>query len=197
MLSALTLLLAVQTAPPPAGGYPTAEVLDAFAEVCRPIASLDGAAAAARGAGWQTFVPEPSSDIGQLLTFANEGAASLSAEHGAKVLPMVALRRTVAGEALIAVLSGVVMKGVKVNGCRVYDAGETREISRAAAEAWIKRPPSKVVEDPALHISTWEPGFDPRHDSFELYFIPAGSPAIEMVKVSGIALKADFVGAAD
>jgi hypothetical protein len=190
---ALALLVA---AAQPAGpqAYPAAEVLAAFGDVCRDLKDLERTKARALSAGWAAFTPEPSTPIGQLVEFGMSQGRKMATAQGGSITPMRVLRRNVAGEELVAVLSGVRMEGSAVNGCRVYDVGETREIKAAEAEAWIGRPPARSASDAVISIAAWEPGYEADHDSFELFFVPSGSPAIQLVKVSGVALKADFVG---
>lgn len=198
MLTAAALLLAAQApvdaSPEPA--YPADDVLAAFADVCRPIADLDAVAEGAAARGWERFEPDPASPIGELVAFGETEGAKMLAPKGGKLLPMAALRRNVAGEDLVVILSGIELSGQRVNGCRLYDVGETRELDASAIESWVGRPRTRNMDDPAIRVSTWEPGYDAAHDSLELFFIPPGSPAIAMLKVSGVALKADFVGAA-
>ena len=193
-MSILVLLAgAAQATAQPA--YPTREVLEGFAEVCRPLGTLQGAAAAAKRVGWQEIALDPNSPAGQLVAFGKAEGANLANEQGVELLPMHTLERTIAGEQLTLVLSGAKANGAVVNGCRVFDIGESREMPAADVAAWLKRAPTDVWDKPELRVTLWEPGYEMNHDSFELYFVPAGSPAIELVKVSGIVLKADFVGA--
>ena len=191
---ALALLIASAQSAAPAP-YPSSEVLAAFGNVCRSLSDLKQTEAEATSAGWTVVRPDPATPIGELVTFGMTEGSKMAAAEGGSIAPMRVLRRDVAGEELVAVLSGVRMNGSVVNGCRVYDVGEARRISLAEAEAWVGRPPSRSTSDEILSTATWEPGFDANHDSFELCFIPTGSPAVKMVKVSGVVLKADFVGA--
>jgi hypothetical protein len=190
---ALAAFFAAGAAPAP---YPEAEVLNAFGEACGGIDSLKKTAKGAVASGWETFTPDASSPIGQLLEYGySEGKKIIEEEGRGSISPMLSLRREVAGEQLVLVLSGVELDGTIVNGCRVYDVGEERELSVGAGEKWVGRAPSHLVRDDLLSTATWEPGYGKGHNSFEIYFIPPRSPAIEFVKFSGVALKADFVGA--
>ena len=190
---ALLLPLAIQAAQP--APYPSKHVLTAFGEVCRPLEDMTQAEALAVKAGWQKFTPDPASPIGELLAFGrSEGEKMLEKEGGGSMTPSSVLRRTVAGEDLVVIFTGVRMNGVSVNGCRMYDVGETRGIDAAAAQAWVGRAPDTAVAEDNLNLSSWEPGFAPKHQSLEIFFVPPGSPLIEFTKVSGIALTADLVG---
>lgn len=190
MIYALLASLALGSAP-----YPAEQVLAAFGETCRDLEDLATTEATARAAGWTSITPEPTSPIGQLVALGVSEGRKLAEAEGGSIGPMRVLRRDVAGEELIAVLSGASRDGTTVNGCRVFDVGETRQITATQAERWTGRPPTQATEDAVVSIASWEPGYAPGHDRFELYFVPADSPAVQLVKVSGITLKADFVGA--
>ena len=178
--------------------YPATEVLAAFGDACAKIETLDGAEAHVVAAGWTKFDPAPDSAVGQIVALGRSEAEKLLANDPTSSLsPMRVYHRDVAGESLELVLSGVTRQGAPVNGCRLYDVGETRPIAIEAAEKWIGRPVGTRNDFPEISIAEWSPGYGPDHDSFALYFVPPGSPAIQLVKVSGITLKADFVGAAE
>ena len=188
-------LLAAPAQAAPASSYPSAQVLAAFGGICRNVKDLERTENEAEALGWTRITPDPATPIGQLVAFGmSEGKKMVEAQRGS-ITPMRVLSKDVAGEALVAVLSGVRVGGEMVNGCRVYDGGETRRITAAEAEAWVGRAPTRTEANRALSIASWEPGFAPDHASFELYHIPADSPALALVKVSGVALKADYVGA--
>jgi hypothetical protein len=193
MLFALAALL--QTAASAEPAYPTGQVLAAFDEVCRHVGDLARAEADAAKAGWTRFTPDPASPLGALIALGRAEAQKVFDEQkSGSMSDTVSLRRQVAGEELFAVLSEVRIGGDTVRGCRVYDVGETRELLPAEAEKWIGRTPTRAASEPGVAtMTTWEPGYREGHDSFELFFIPAGSPAIEALKVSGVFLKADYV----
>jgi hypothetical protein len=193
----LALILAAAGQASSEAPYPAAQVLGAFGDLCRPISDLDAAAKAGVAAGWEAYTPDPASPIGQLLAFGQtEGEKMLDKARGDTMTPMAAFRRKVAGEELIGILSGVRVQGTTVHGCRVYDVGETRALGYDAAEKWIGRAPNRRLEQSGVAAASWEPGFAEGHDSFETFFISSGTPAAALLKVTGISLKADFVGAA-
>jgi hypothetical protein len=196
MLLALAAML--QSAAGTASAYPTSQVLAAFGEVCRRVDDLKKAETDAIGTQWTRFVADAASPLGELIAIGRAEAQKVFNEQsGGSMSDPVTLRREVAGEELFAVLSEVRIGGQTVRGCRVYDIGEARQLTVAEAEKWIGRAPSRQVSEPGIaSMATWEPGYQPAHDSFELFFIPAGSPAIETLKVSGVFLKADYVEAA-
>lgn len=184
-----TQALAAEKAEP----YPTKAVLDAFRAACSDLSTLDAAAAKVAKAGWKLEADPATTPVGELVRFGREqGEKAL--EGVGKVLgdPNVYSRK-VSGEALYLVLSGVEVMDMTLIGCRGYDPDETRTIDARDAERWMGRAPDLVVDKPEATRLKWEPGLKPEQDSFEIYHVPAGSPAIE-IKVAGIALKADQVG---
>jgi len=183
----LPLFLAAAAAPAPA--YPAVEVLEAFGQACAGLDKIEAT-------GWQRYDPPADSPLGALIAYGKEEGAKLAAETKGKLLDMGVYRKTVAGETLDLVRSGAEVGGVRVDGCRVYDVGETRQIPVAVAQKWIGREPTRQSSLPAISIAVWEPGQAPGQDSFELFFVPEGSPAIAMLKFSGVAMKADYIGEA-
>jgi len=193
MLLALAALLQSAASAEPA--YPTDQVLAAFAEVCRHVDDLEQAEADAGRLGWTRFIPEAASPLGQLIALGRAEAQKVFAEQsGGSMSDPVTLRRGVAGEELALVFSEVSTGGETVRGCRVYDIGETRQLGVAEAEKWLGRAPTRQASEPGIAtMATWHPGYQAGHDSFELFYVPANSPAIEALKVSGVFLKADYV----
>ena len=188
-------LLLASLAPSPAP-YPAEQVLAAFGEACRDLDDLAQTEAKAQAGGWARFDPEPASPIGELIAIGRAaGKKMLDKEGGGSMSPVRVLRRRVAGEDLVAVLSGVHTSETKVNGCRIYDVGEDRPIPAVEVERWTGRAPSRIADNPAISIARWEPGYAAGHDSLEVYFIPAKSSAVNVVKVSGVVLTASLVGA--
>ena len=191
MIALLLASLAPGSAP-----YPAEQVLAAFGEACRDLDDLAQTETKAQAAGWARFEPDPASPISELIALGRAaGKKMLDTEGGGSMSPVRVLRRRVAGEDLVAILSGVHSGGTKVNGCRIYDVGEARQIPAIEVERWTGRAPSRAANNPAISIARWEPGFAAGHDSFEVYFIPANSPAVNVVKVSGVVLAASLVGA--
>jgi hypothetical protein len=199
MLAAFLPLLAAAAAEPSTSvpAYPAAAVLEAFGAGCARVASLDDTRKDLQAQGWETYIPVKGTPIGDLLAFGMEAGGKMVAEAGGSMAPSTVLRKTVEEEDLQIILSGVTMSGTTVQGCRLYDVGETRRITPAEAEAWIGRAPDKVTDVPQISVATWEPGKAEDHSSFELYFVPEGSPAIALLKFNGLAMKADHVGAAE
>jgi hypothetical protein len=194
-MTLLALAALLQTAASADSPYPTEQVVAAFAEVCRHVDDLRRAESDAVAAGWARFTPDPASPLGELIAIGRAEAQKVFEEQkGGSMSDTVALRHSIAGEELFLVLSEMTVGGQTVRGCRIYDIGETREITIAQAEKWIGRAPTRQASEPGIaSMTTWEPGFAAGHDSFELFYVPAGSPAIGALKVSGVFLKADYV----
>ena len=107
---------------------------------------------------------------------------------------MEVFERTIAGEQLYVVLSEVRVDDTRVSGCRLFDLGETRSIAVEAAQAWLGREATRVIERAEVPVATWEPGTLPGHDSFQIFFVPPDSPLKEVLFFDGVALKSDTVG---
>lgn len=140
----MALLIASRSpAAEPARPYPARDVLEGFAEACRPLAVLEDAAEAAERTGWKVMQPDPNSPLGALISFGKSEGEKLLRNDFGEILRMQVFQRTVAGEQLTLVLSGVKLGGRLVHGCRMYDVGETREMPIAEVEKWLKSPRDK------------------------------------------------------
>ncbi len=192
----MSFLLAVlaQTATPVAAPYPVVPVLDAFAKACENIQDIKRVEADLIAQQWTAEIPAEDSPLGQLLAVGRAGAAKILDGPDDKMSDMVVYTKTVSGERLDIIISQVQSSGTVVNGCRLYDVEETRQINLADAQKWIGREADKTRASDAISIANWTPGYHEGHDSFEIFYVPAGSPIIALTKFNGIALKADFVG---
>lgn len=184
-----TQALAAKKAEP----YPAKAVLDAFRSACSDLATLDAAAIKVTEAGWKQEDPDQT-PVGELVRFGREQGEKALTGVGKVLGDPNVYSRKVAGEALYLVLSGVEVMDMTLIGCRGYDPDETRRIDPKEAEKWMGREPDLSVDRPEATRLKWQPGLTAQQDSFEIYYVPAGSPAIEITKVAGIALKADQVG---
>jgi hypothetical protein len=177
----------------PAPAYPAEAVYSAFTDACADVGDLERATAGLPAKGWEAFTPDPESETGVLVA---RGKAMVA--HGTpdtKLRPMAAFRRTVAGEYLELILSGIETGGRWVNGCRVYDYRETRKIPADFVEKKLDRKPSEAHARPGvLEKAVWEPGYRPDHLSTELFFVPEGSPVIALIGSSGICMVAQAAG---
>lgn len=175
--------------------YPAVEILEAFRDGCGTIESQAAAAGSLTAAGWQ---PVPSSEetgpLGDFLTFSRQAGAQAAAAEGADIGKIEAFQNTIAGEQVYIVLDEVRAEGARVSGCQLYDFGETRPIALEVAGAWMKRQPTETLNRPEIQTVEWVPGVLPGHDSFKIFFVPNDSPAAQLVRFSGVALKSDTVG---
>jgi len=190
-LTQIGLLLA--GANPPAPAYPLAAVLDAVRQACSDLSSTEAAEHQVAASGWTRAADPDATPIGALIRFGNEAGAKAVAGHGKMTGSPNVYSRGVDGETLYLTVSGAEVDGLSVVGCRAYDVDETRKVDAAAAQKWVGRAPDKTVDRAELTRLTWEPGIQPRQDSFEIYFVPAGSPVTAMTKFPGLAFKADAV----
>jgi len=191
----LALFLAFQVAAASAAApYPSGDVLDAFDAACRNIASIEKVEADLVEQEWVAEIPATDSPLGRLLAVGRAGAAEILNETGDRMSDTRVFTKTVSGESLDIIVSRVESNGTIVNGCRLYDVAETRSIDLAKADKWIGRKADKVIEREEPAVVNWTPGYADGHDSFEIFYVPEGSPVIKLTQFNGIALKADFVG---
>jgi len=193
MSLALLLVAAAQGAAAPAPEvYPAEAVYAAFKEACADVGDLGRARTTLAKAGWQSYEPKADSPAGRLVKL---GTDAMNGRKGAKLRRGSAWRRTVAGEQLDLLLSGVEIDGSWVNGCRMYDFAEARELPASVVKDGIGREPTRIVDRPgALRRTEWSPGYAPGHMSTELYFVPVGSPAVSLLGSSGICIVAQATG---
>lgn len=193
-MSIALILLAQAAAVPASAPYPAAAVLGAFGDACRNVENLEIVESDLINQEWTAEIPADDSPLGQLLATGRSMATDILDKPDDKMSDTRVFTKTIAGERLDIILSSVESNGTVVNGCRMYDVAETRQIETADAQKWIGREPDKTLDRAELSIANWSPGYHAPHDSFEIFYVPAGSPVIELTKFNGIALKADFVG---
>ena len=175
------------------GAYPAAAVLTAFRTACSDLGSLDGAATRLRGQGWSELSTTRGTPIGPLMEFAEGTGNRIVEQAGGTVAPMRSFRHEVAGEELYLVLSEVAIDGRVSVGCRMYDVDEPRRISVADATSWLGRSPADVIDRPDMMRGLWAPGLSEGQENFELFYVPQGSPALALIRIAGIGLKADQI----
>lgn len=191
-LAAPAAMLAA-AAPSTSASYPIAQVLGAARDACSQLSSRDAAAAKVAASGWTKAADPYATPVGDLVRLGYEAGAELLADRGKLDDGPLVFSRQVSGETLYLVLSSVEVDGTGVLGCRTYDVGEKRRIDPAAATAWAGRKPDHAIDRAELAKYTWQPGLTPGQDSFEVFYVPAESPLIGLIKISGIAIKADQV----
>lgn len=195
-LSVLVPLMALH-APATAqdGAYPVAEVYAAFREACGTVPDWSGTVDHVAGAGWQRTDAAGVPALTSFLDFAEKTGEAAVADEGGALSPVGVFTSTVAGEALAIVVTEVTIHGGRVTGCRLFDAGETRDAGKDAIVALIGRQPASELLREGNTIVKFEAPAQ-GIDSFDYYFIPAGSPLEEMVHFNGLAMKIDTIGPA-
>ncbi len=174
--------------------YPAVAVLDAVKAACSRLEKREDTLADLTANGWVPVALPADSPLGQLLAMGKAaGEAMMKAGNGSVATP-AAYGKTVAGEDLKIILSGVTMANSIVNGCRLYDVGETRPIPIEVAERWFGKKADRANENEALSIATWYIGPEDDGATFDIYFVPASSPLVNAMKVSGVAIRMDYVG---
>ncbi len=191
----LSLLLLVQAATTPAvAPYPSTAGLEAFGEACRNVRDLEQVETDLVEQQWTAEIPADDSPLGKLLAVGRAGAAKILDSDGDTMSNTKVYTKTIKGERLDVILSSVQSSGRFVNGCRMYDVNETRKIETADARTWIGREPDRSVGREEIFMTNWAPGYAEGHNSFEIFYVPEGSPIIALTQFHGLALKADFVG---
>jgi hypothetical protein len=174
--------------------YPTAEVLNVFERSCASLGSTGAANAAIAASGWESVSDPATTPVAGLINLAAMAGGQYLTSIGADDSGVSLFRQSVAGEDLFLILSVVRRNGTVVRGCRMYDPGEIRQISVASATDWFGRAPDRLIQRPEIVTMTWEPGRTLGQDSTELFFVPAASPFVQFLTVSGLIFKSDFVG---
>jgi hypothetical protein len=192
---AIALLLATQDPFASAAAYPSQDVLAAVKEACGELVDLPTAHAHITSHGWREAEPAKDDPISPLIDLAKSAGAAILKGSSFSLSGMRTYKKTVAGETLDLVLSGVQSEETSVVGCRIYDVNETRPLSSEILTAWAGRAASTVKSFPELTIHKWEPGILAGQDSAEVFFVPPGSPAVAVTKIAGLAFKLDYVGA--
>lgn len=191
---ALLLFALAATATPAVAPYPAASVLEAFGDACRNIPDIGQVETDLIDQGWTAEIPPADSPLGKLLAIGRLQAEEVLDGPDDRMSDTSVFTKTVSGERVDIILSQVESDGTMVNGCRLYDVDETRKISAEDGAKWIGRASNRRVDEAEISLTNWSPGYDRSHDSFEIFYVPEGSPVIALTQFHGIALKADFVG---
>ena len=199
LVIAATMAIAVATPalskPAAVAPYPAVAVLDAVKAACSRLEKREDTVADLAANGWVPVTLPADSPLGELLAMGKTaGEAMMKAGNGTIAEPAV-YAKTVAGEELKIILSGVSMAKSIVNGCRLYDVGETRPIPVEVAQTWFGKKADRADDNEALSIATWYIGPEDDGATFDIYFVPADSPLVKAMKVSGVAIRMDYVGA--
>jgi hypothetical protein len=176
--------------------YPAVAVLEAVKAACSRLERREDTVADLAANGWQKVELAADSPLGQLLAMGKAAGEKMLKADGGSIAESAAYTKSVAGEDLTIILSGVVTDSATVNGCRIYDVGETRPLDPAAVARWMGREPTRSNSNDALTLSNWTPGLADGQDGFDVYFVPAESPLVPLLKVSGVAIRMDYVNPA-
>lgn len=172
--------------------YPATAVMGALRTGCADKATVNAAAKGGKLPGWTRVADSASTPVGAMVKMGADAAQGFVA-RGAKLTPTAVFSATVAGESLYLVVSGVTTGDATVLACRVYDPGETRVITAATAQPLVGRAPDKAIERKELTHLSWQGGLTPGQDAFDIYVVPADSPAVAMLQISGVAMKVDWL----
>lgn len=174
--------------------YPIKAVFDSFVEGCGSVADADSAKASLNAAGWVDVSTVGIPALADFMDFARTSGARLVGEAGGTMSDTILFQKQIAGEDLAIVVSEVVVDGNRVTGCRLFDPGEDRAPDMASVTALVQAEPDQTQEREGNIILQWFSGIRPEHDSFDFYFIPAGSPLETAAHFNGLAMKIDSVG---
>jgi len=174
--------------------YPAIEILEAFRDGCGTIENQAAAAVSLASTGWQETNSNETDTLAQFLEFARTAGQEIVSARGGTMSEMQVFTQTIQEERIYIVLSEVEIDKVRVSGCRLFDFGETRQISVPQVVDWLNIEPVKIVQEDEVSIANWEPGLLAQHDSFQLFFVPSNSPLKNAFKFDGVALKSDTVG---
>ncbi|MBY0303321.1 MULTISPECIES: hypothetical protein [Sphingomonas] len=193
------LLLAAAMAGASPAGYPAAEVIGALREACPSATAVTTVLKGATPAGWTRAADPAATPVGKLAAMGKEMGGAMLSGTGHIIGDIAVLERTVAGERLYLIPSGIVNGDTMVVGCRLYDPGETRRIPAAEATRILGRKPTSSSDQPMLSKLGWDIGAPDDADSFEIVSVPADSPVVALLTLSGLMMKADWVmpGATD
>lgn len=175
--------------------YPEVQLLEAFRDGCGSIKNQAATSTLLVAAGWRPVATsEESGVLAEFLAFSREEGEKAATLEGAEIGKIEAFEKIVAEEQVYIILDEVRADGVRITGCQLYDFGESRPLAKETAAKWLKRDPTATLDRPEIRTAEWMPGILPRHDSFKIFFVPNNSPAVQMVRFSGVALKSDTVG---
>jgi hypothetical protein len=188
-LLALGLVAGSAGATPPA--YPAAAVIDAFKGLCGNPASIDVIRAAAHDNGWTEFTPEPTSNLGKILTNGKAMASQLT--HGdattqnMQLSSVAAFRKTVAGRDIEATTDAATLstsgKTVTATGCQIYDFAAPAMPDYTALAAWAGRAPDKKVDTGQIALSSWDNGLARPISKLMITYTPRTSPLADPARM--------------
>lgn len=197
MIAALPILAMAASAASPAAApapYPGTALLSAFRQACADLSSIDTAAANARKAGWQDYVPDKDSQVAQLLDFGMGAAQEISEDDPSFKTDLRTLRITLDGHDAELMLTGVTAMGTYSLGCRAVDFAAEKPLSDAEVSAFARSfgkragKPGKIEAPGVMSAKVWKPGLFPGHTTTQIAFVPQDSQMKEALHLSGINL---------
>lgn len=175
------------------GAYPIDAMFAEFAKACGPMPDYDGTVASVAEAGWESTDRAGVPALASFMEFAEDAGQKAVAEMGGTMSPAAIFRNTVGGEDVAIVVTEVTVHGGRVTGCRLFDPAETRDAGVAKVKELAGSEPVQTIEREGNTIVKFE-GLSPTTDSFDYYFVPAGSPLESHVHFNGLAMKIDSIG---
>jgi len=180
--------------PAPSGdAYPVEQVLSAFRTACGAMSDYSDTIASVTKAGWTDRSEAGIPEMAEFMTFAEDTGRGMIDDAGGTMSQPAIFSNDVAGENLAIVITQVEMAGKRVTGCRLFDPGESRDAGAQGVSTLIGAEPVQLIEREGNTIAKFG-GLADGHDSYDYYFIPAGSPLESMLHFNGLAMKIDSVG---
>ena len=170
---------------PPAG--PEGVIFAEYDRACRNLADLNALRSAAIGNGWQEFQPEPDSQTGRLLAFAEANVRPLL--QGA-AFNNAAYRKTASSRELVLVVTEIPEGPAKSSECRVYDFEAAEPPSEAAVGAWTSNQPTRRVAEQGITLWEWTPGFREGLSQQTVIHMHRDSPLRQQIPAVGTAITA-------
>ena len=177
------------------GAYPIDAMFAEFAKACGTMPDYDGTVASVTAAGWEATDRAGVPALASFMEFAEDAGRKAVAERGGTMSPAAIFRNTVEGEEVAIVVTEVNVHGGRVTGCRLFDPAETRDAGAGKIKELTASEPVQTIEREGNTIVKFD-GLSPSTDSFDYYFVPAGSPLESHVHFNGLAMKIDSIGPA-
>lgn len=190
---ATPMLIAAPAAMAADDAYPIDAMFSEFARACGTMPDFDGTVASVAEAGWERTDSAGVPAVASFLEFAEDAGRTAVSEMGGTMSPAAIFRKAVAGEDVAIVVTEVNVHGGRVTGCRLFDPAETRDAGAARIAELVGGKPVQTIEREGNTIVKFD-GLSPSTDSFDYYFVPAGSPLESHVHFNGLAMKIDSIG---
>jgi hypothetical protein len=170
---------------PPAG--PEGAIFAEYDRACRNLADVEALKTAAAANGWEQYQPEPDSQAGTLLAFAETNVRPLL--QGAE-FNNAAYRKTAGGRQLVLIVTEIPTGPAKSSECRVYDFDAADPPSDATVATWTTNPPTSRTAQQGLTLWQWTPGFRDGLTQQTVIHMDADSPLRQEIPAVGLAITA-------